>query len=92
MEETSEELPNFSIGTDLLGPYPTSKKNKAEKNSQVTRFANLSEDELQQILAERHSLGTKKVTDWSLTKLKGKISAFIVVLNLFNLGNKVHSC
>ena len=60
MEETSEELPNFSIGTDLLGPYPTSNRNKAEKNSQVARFSNLSEDQLQQVLVERHSLGTKK--------------------------------
>ena len=53
MEETSEELPNFSIGIDLLGPDPTSNKNKAEKNSQVARFANLSEDQLQQILLLR---------------------------------------
>ena len=30
MEETSEVLPNFSIGIDLLGPDPTSSKNKAE--------------------------------------------------------------
>ena len=37
MEETNEELPNFSIGVDLLGPYPTSNKNKAQKNSQVAR-------------------------------------------------------
>ena len=59
MEETSEELPNFSIGIDLLvlGPDTTSDKNKAEKNSQVARFANLSEDQQQQVLAERHSLG-----------------------------------
>ena len=35
MEETSEELPNFSIGIDLLGPDPTSNKNKAQKNLQV---------------------------------------------------------
>ena len=40
MEETSEELPNFSIGIDLLGPDPTNNKNKAEKNSQFARFAN----------------------------------------------------
>ena len=79
MEETSEELPNFSIGIDLLGPDSTSSKENAEKNSQVARFANSSEDELQQILAERHSLGTKKVTNWSLTTFKGKISVFIVV-------------
>ena len=42
MEETSEELPNFSIGIDFLGPDPTSNKNKAEKNLQVARFANLN--------------------------------------------------
>ena len=44
MEETSEELPNFSIGIDHLGPDPTSNKNKAEKNSQVARFPNSLED------------------------------------------------
>ena len=60
MEETSEELPNFSIDIDLLGPDPTSNKTKAEKNSQVAYCANLSEDQLPQILAERHSLRTKK--------------------------------
>ena len=61
MEETSEELPNFSIGIDLLGPDPTSNKNKAEKNSQVARFANLSENQPQQILAERQTFtGNKK--------------------------------
>ena len=43
MKETSEELPNLTIGIDLLGPDPTSNKNKAEKNSQVARLANLSE-------------------------------------------------
>ena len=42
MEETSEELPNFSIGIDFLDPDPTSSKNKAEKNLQVARFANLN--------------------------------------------------
>ena len=78
MEETSEELPNFSIGIDLLGPYPTSNKNKAEKNSQVARFANLSEDEVQQILAERHSLGTKKVTNWSFAKFRVKFPLLLL--------------
>ena len=79
MEETSEELPNFSIGIDLLGPHPTSNRNKAEKNSQVARFANLSEDQLQQILAKRHSLGTKKGDQLVINNFRGKISAFIVV-------------
>ena len=44
MEETSEDLPNFSIGIDLLGHDPTSSKNKAEfkKSRKFSRFANLS--------------------------------------------------
>ena len=37
MQETSEELPNFSIGIDFLGPDPTSSKNEAEKNLQVAQ-------------------------------------------------------
>ena len=35
MEETNEELPNFSIRVDLLGPYPTSNKNKAQKTRKL---------------------------------------------------------
>ena len=86
MQENSEELPNFSIGIDLLGPDQTSSKDNAEKDSQVARFANLSEGQLQQILAERHSLGTKKVTNWSLTTFKGMISVFIVVFKFVQPG------
>ena len=36
------KLPNFSIGIDFLGPDLTRSKNKAEKNLQVARFANLN--------------------------------------------------
>ena len=92
MEETSEEMPNFSTGIDLLGPYSMSNKNEAAKNSQVARFEYVSEDQLQQILAERHSLGIKKATNWSLITLNVKFPLLLLVLNLFNLGNKVHSC
>ena len=49
MEETSEELPNFSIGIDFLGPDPTSSKNKAEKNLQVARFANLNLNKMSRV-------------------------------------------
>ena len=42
MQETGEELPNFSSGIDFLGPDPTRSKNKAEKNLQVARFVNLN--------------------------------------------------
>ena len=47
MEETSEELPNFSIGIDLLGPDPTSSKNIAEwkeKNLASCAFRKFVED------------------------------------------------
>ena len=35
VEETSKELPNFSIGVDLLGPDPTSSKNRAKKTRKL---------------------------------------------------------
>ena len=83
MDETSEKLPNFCIGIDLLGPDPTSSKNKAElKNSQVARFANLSEDQLQQILAKRHSLGTEQTPTAHQHHLKVKFSFLLLFLNL----------
>ena len=84
MEETSEELPNFSVGIDLLGPDPTSSKNKAEfkKNSQVALFANLSEDQLQEILAERHSLVTEQTPTGHQQHLKLKCPFLLLFLNL----------
>ena len=42
MEETSKEMPSFSIGIDFLGPNPTRSKNEAETNLQVARFASLT--------------------------------------------------
>ena len=83
MEETSEELPNCSIGIDLLGPDPTSSKNKTElKISQVALFANLSQDQLQQILAERHSLGTEQTPTGHQQHLKAKFPFLLLFLNL----------
>ena len=38
MEETKEELPNFSIGIDFLGPDPASSKNKAKKKLDSCAF------------------------------------------------------
>ena len=61
---------------------------KPKKNSQVARFENVSEDQLQQILAERHSLGIKKVTNWSLITLNVKFPLLLLVLNLLTWGIK----
>ena len=45
MEETSEELPNFSIGIDFLGPDPTSsKKKKSQKKTCELRVSQISFD------------------------------------------------
>ena len=84
MQETSEGLPNFSTGIELLRPDPTSSKNKVElkKNSQVAGFTNLSEDQLQQILGERHSLGTEKTPIGHSQQLKVKFPFLLLFLNL----------
>ena len=60
MEETSDELPNFSIGIDLLRPDPrAAAKIKPNSKKLASCAFRKSEDHLQQILAERH-LGTEK--------------------------------
>ena len=83
MKETSEELSNFSIGIDFLGPDPTSSKNKAElKKVASCAFRNLSEDQLQQILAERHSLGTEQIPTGHQQQLRVKFPFLLLFLNL----------
>ena len=64
---------------------------KQKKNPQVMGFANLYKSRLRLILAARISLGTKKVTNWSLTTFKGKISVSIVVFKFVQLREKVPS-
>ena len=71
MEETSEELPNFSISIEKI---------KSKKNSQVARFANLTEDQLQQILAERRSLGAKNVTSYQEASTLAMLAANLSLL------------
>ena len=85
MEETSEKLPNFSIVIDLLGPDPTSSKNKAElKKTRKLNclFRKFVEDQLQQILAERHSLGTERTPTGHQQYLKAKFPFLLLFLNL----------
>ena len=83
MEETREERPNFSIGIDLLGPDPTSSKNKAElKKLASCAFRKFVEDQLQQILAERHSLGTEQTPTGHQQHLKAKSPFLLLFLNL----------
>ena len=76
MEETSEELPNFSIGIDLLGPDPTNSKNKAElkKDSQVARCSQICRRPAAANFGRKTFTGNRTDTNWSSTTLKDKIS------------------
>ena len=86
MEETSEELPNFSIGIDLLGPDPTSSKIKQnfKKTRKLRAVRKFVEDQLQQSLAERHSLGTEQTCTRTghQQHLKAKFPFLLLFLNL----------
>ena len=84
MEETSKELPNFSIGIDLLDPDPTSSKNKVELKKKLASCA------FRKFVGRpaAANFGRKTFTEsrtdinWSSTTFNGQISAFIVGLNL----------
>ena len=65
-----EDQPNFSLAFDLPASSQVNKSN--ENEAQQARFPNLSEQELEKILAERHSARTKKTTNWSVATFKGK--------------------
>ena len=80
MEETSEELPNFCIGIDLLGPDPTSSKNKAEfKKLASCSFLKLVGTPAAANFGRKTFSGNRTDTNWSSTAFKGKISVFSVV-------------
>ncbi|PFX16672.1 von Willebrand factor D and EGF domain-containing protein [Stylophora pistillata] len=64
-----EDQPNFSLALDLPASSQANKQN--ENKTQQARFPNLSEQELEKILAERHPARTKKTTNWSVATFKG---------------------
>ena len=80
MEETSEELPSFYIGIDLLVPDPTSNRNKAKKRLASSTFCKFVGR------PAAANFGRMKVTNWSLTLFKGKISVFILVFKFVQPG------
>ena len=81
MEETSAELPNFSIGIDLLGPGPTSSKNKTEFKKKLASCASRKfvGRPAAANFGRKTFTGNRTDTNWSPTTFKGKISVFIVV-------------
>lgn len=69
-----EELPNFSLQNEVFDSRSSSvanNENEKPANSTSTRFANLSEDDLQKLLTDKQSEQTKKSTNWCISTLKG---------------------
>jgi len=66
-----EDQPNFSLAFDF--PLSSQADKSNEKEAQQVCFPNLSEQELEKILTEKHSARTKKTTNWSVASFKGKL-------------------
>ena len=65
--QNEDNFAAFSLGLDFLNKAEKEKNNgKGDSVSAPSRFASLSEGEMQQILTERHSGKTKQMTNWSV--------------------------
>ena len=83
MEETSEELTNFCIGIDLLGPDATSSKNNADlKKLASCAFRKLVGRPSAANFGWKTFTGNRTDTNCSSTTFKGKIYVFMLFLNL----------
>ena len=75
--QNEDNFPTFSLGLEFLNEAEREKNNgKGDSASEPSRFASLSEGEMQQILTERHSGKTKQKTKWSVSIFKGKRKFF----------------
>ena len=75
--QNRDNFPTFSLGLEFLNEAEKEKNNgKGDSASAPSRFASLSEGEMQQILTERHSGKTKQMTNWSISTFKGKLKFF----------------
>ena len=72
---------NLDLDIDLLGPDPTSSKNKAElkKKTRKLRVSQICRRLAAASFGLKSFTGNRTDTNWSSTTLKGKISLFIVV-------------
>ena len=75
--QNDDNFPTFSLGLEFLNEAEKEKNNgKGDSASAPSRFASLSEREMQQFLTERHSGKTKQMTNWSVSTFKGKLKFF----------------
>ena len=89
MEETSEELPNFSIGIALLRPDPRAAANIKPNSKKLAScaFRKFVGRPSAANFGRETFTGIRKDSNWSLTTIKGKIYVFIVVFKFV-----IHFC
>ena len=76
--QNKDNFPTFSLGLQFLNEVEIEKHNgKGDLASALSRFASLSDGEMQQILTERHSGKTTQKTNWSVSTLKDKLKFFL---------------
>ena len=82
--QNEDNFPTFSLGLEFLNGAEKEKNNEEGTSASApSRFASLSEGEMQQILTERHSDKTKQMTNWSVSTFKCKLKYFH--LKIFNI-------
>ena len=87
--QNEDNFVSFSLGLEFLNEAEKAEKNngKGDSASAPSRFASLSEGEMQQILTERHSGKTKQMTNWSKNntrafKRKFEIKPILILLHI----------
>ena len=74
--QNEDNFPTFSLGLEFLNEAEREKNNGQGNSAEQSRFASLSEGEMQQILTERHSGKAKQMTNSSVLTFKGKLQFF----------------
>ena len=65
--QNQDNIATFSLGLGFLNEAEKEKYNKkGDSTSAPSRFASMSESEMQQILTERHPGKTKQMKNWSV--------------------------
>ena len=76
-ENSDEELPNFCIEFN----WSSTEANVHNDQTEPARFPQLSEEEMTEIISQKHSSKTKNTTKWGVLTFKGKL--FLLILILF---------
>ena len=83
-----ENVPNFDINFDNLiyegevdrmaNQNENSGEGPGRSEATATRFANMSESDLQNLLRDKHSTKTKQTTNWCVSTFKGNYISVLI--------------